>query len=174
MIQGKYARGSHAVGECARCGAKRLYKNLVFDGYYAWMRVCPQCYEARHPQERIISAADPVALFRPAPQMVPAPSTPVLSGIVTLGQPVLSWTQSIAGADFVTQYFLFRSTDGLPAVQIGNPQVVRDWDAAVLSYGSPFVDLTATAGHSYGYYVLGNAFESGNSLQSNAIILVLP
>lgn len=173
MTGQKYAVGNQAVGECARCGEKRLYKELIFDGYYAWMRVCPDCYEERHPQERIVSAADPVALFRPAPQLVPAPSTPVLSGAILAGHPVLSWTQSIGGADFVTQYFLYRSTDGLAAVQIANPQVVRDWDAGVLSYGSPFIDLTATAGHAYGYYVIGNAFESGNSKQSNAVILNL-
>lgn len=63
----KYAKGTIAVGICARSGRKMLLRDMVFDGYYPWLRVDPKWREERHPQERLPRVNDPVALYRPAP-----------------------------------------------------------------------------------------------------------
>jgi hypothetical protein len=54
-------------------------RNLIFDGYYPWMRVHEECYEARHPQEKLVSVTDPIALYRPAPDLIAPPTAFVLT-----------------------------------------------------------------------------------------------
>ena len=76
----KYARGTSAWGECARSGRKMLLKDMVFDGYFPNLRVDPDWFEDRHPQERLVKVDDPVALFRPAPELLDPPTAPVLDG----------------------------------------------------------------------------------------------
>lgn len=77
----KYAKGSRAWGICGRSGRKMLLKDMVFDGRFPNMRVDPDWYEGKHPQEYLPKIDDPVALFRPAPEVVDAPSAPVLTGV---------------------------------------------------------------------------------------------
>lgn len=77
----KYARGSRAWGICGRSGAKALLKDLVFDGRFPNMRVLPDWYEGKHPQETLTKVDDPVALFRPSPEVIDAPSAPVLTAV---------------------------------------------------------------------------------------------
>src|SRR5262245_54038749 len=75
----KYARGHAAWGECQRCGKKDFLQALIMDGQFPNLRVCRECYEPKHPQENLVKLDDPVALWRPAPENLPAPSAPVLS-----------------------------------------------------------------------------------------------
>lgn len=76
----EYARGDHAWGECGRCAGRALLKDLIFDGQLPNIRVHPECYEPKHPQERLVAVDDPVALWRPSPEVLDAPSAPVLEG----------------------------------------------------------------------------------------------
>ena len=78
-----YARGRHAVGECARSGRKMLLNNMVSDGYYPNLIVDPAWYDAKHPQESLPALQDPVALHRPAPEREQGVTSPVLSGVLT-------------------------------------------------------------------------------------------
>jgi hypothetical protein len=55
---------------------------MVFDGRYPNMRVAPDWYEGKHPQEYLPKVDDPTALFRPAPEVILAPTAPVLSGVI--------------------------------------------------------------------------------------------
>lgn len=76
----KYAKGQHAWGICGRSGKKMLLKDMVFDGRYPNMRVDPGWWEDKHPQEFLPKVEDPVALYRPSPEVIDAPSSPVLTG----------------------------------------------------------------------------------------------
>jgi len=65
MEVGRYARGSKAWGHCERCGIRHLLSALVKDGQYPDMLVCTECYDPKHPQERLPVIFDPVTLYDP-------------------------------------------------------------------------------------------------------------
>lgn len=79
----KYAKGNKAWGICGRSGRKMLLKDMVFDGRYPNMRVDPAWYEGKHPQEYLAQVDDPTALFRPSPEVINAPTAPVLTAVQT-------------------------------------------------------------------------------------------
>lgn len=69
----RFARGKHALAECQRSGQKMRYRDLVEDGQTPGLRVHPDWYEPRHPQEFPVITHDPQALYRPSPEIsVPA------------------------------------------------------------------------------------------------------
>jgi hypothetical protein len=69
----KYAKGRHAIAECQRSGQKMRYRDLVEDGHVPGLLVHPDWWEPKHPQEIPIVITDPIALFRPAPEIsIPA------------------------------------------------------------------------------------------------------
>ncbi len=65
----KYAKGRRAVAECQRSGQKMPYRDLVEDGHIPGLLVHPDWYEPQHPQEIPVNVTDPVALYRPAPDI---------------------------------------------------------------------------------------------------------
>jgi hypothetical protein len=65
----KYAKGRNAVAECQRSGQKMRYRDLVEDGHVPGLLVHPDWWEPQHPQEIPVTVEDPVALFRPAPEI---------------------------------------------------------------------------------------------------------
>jgi len=80
-----YAKGRRAIAECQRSGQKMLYRDLVEDGHVAGLLVHPDWWEPKHPQEIPVEIDDPIALYRPAPEIsVPAGSgNPELGGTGT-------------------------------------------------------------------------------------------
>ena len=78
-----YAKGRHALGECARSGRKMFLNDMISDGYYPNLVVDPAWYEPKHPQEALPSVSDPIVLFRPAPEREQGTTSPVLSGVLT-------------------------------------------------------------------------------------------
>ena len=64
-----YARGTNAVAECQRSGQKMRYRDLVEDGHVEGLLVHPDWWEPKHPQEIPVEVTDPIALFRPAPEI---------------------------------------------------------------------------------------------------------
>ncbi len=64
----RYARGSRALGECARSGIKMLRRNMVEDGQFPGLLVHPRWKEDKHPQETPPDVDDPIAIYRPAPE----------------------------------------------------------------------------------------------------------
>ena len=65
----QYAKGRNAVAECQRSGQKMRYRDLVEDGHIEGLLVHPDWWEPKHPQEIPVSVTDPVALYRPAPEI---------------------------------------------------------------------------------------------------------
>ena len=83
----RYAKGDRAWGICQRCGQRdRLYA-LVFDEHYPLLRVHRECFDIRHPQERLLPVLDPVALWRArsVPRWVPVVAA--ISAVATLVLP---------------------------------------------------------------------------------------
>jgi hypothetical protein len=64
-----YARGRRARAECQRSGQKMFYKDLVEDGHIPGLLVHPDWWEPKHPQEIPVTVTDPIALYRPAPDL---------------------------------------------------------------------------------------------------------
>ena len=92
-----YAKGRLAWGLCQRCGLRFLLRELVLDGYYPNIRVCPGCYDPPQPQERLAVVSDPVALWKPAVDTYLVPP-PFLTAAVVAGQVVLKWTSIMANS----------------------------------------------------------------------------
>lgn len=64
-----YAKGRNAVAECQRSGQKMRYRDLVEDGHVPGLLVHPDWWEPKHPQEIPVTVDDPIALYRPAPEI---------------------------------------------------------------------------------------------------------
>jgi len=64
-----YAKGTHAIAECQRSGQKMRYRDLVEDGHIPGLLVHPDWWEPKHPQEIPVEVTDPIALYRPAPEI---------------------------------------------------------------------------------------------------------
>lgn len=60
-----YAKGTHAVGYCRRCGDKVKLSRLRPDGDMNLL-VCADCYDIAHPAKRPVRTDDAIALRRPA------------------------------------------------------------------------------------------------------------
>jgi hypothetical protein len=93
MPGGRYARGTSAVGICERCSKKTLLNNLQYDGQFPDLKVCPDCWDPKHPQEYLPAVTDPTTLYDPTgdPDKVPA------------GQIVVSWPQLYPNNDLPLQ-----------------------------------------------------------------------
>lgn len=65
----KYAKGRNAIAECQRSGQKMRYRDLVEDGHVPGLLVHPDWWEPQHPQEIPVTVDDPIALYRPAPEI---------------------------------------------------------------------------------------------------------
>ena len=61
----RYAQGSKAWGICERCSDKRLLNDLIYDGQFPDLKVCPDCWDPKHPQEYLPSVTDPSVLYDP-------------------------------------------------------------------------------------------------------------
>lgn len=63
-----FAKGTHAIGQCQRCGFVYKRSKLRQDGDTRIL-VCATCYDIEHPAERPRAMHDAVALQRPAPDL---------------------------------------------------------------------------------------------------------
>ena len=64
---GGYASGKYSLALCDRCGQR--YQYLVLRKEWTGFKVCPECYEPKHPQlepKRTIN--EPIALYQPRPE----------------------------------------------------------------------------------------------------------
>jgi|TARA_R110000751_G_scaffold64547_3_gene132576 NAD-dependent SIR2 family protein deacetylase len=68
-----YASGKHALAICDRCGWQYPYLSMKTEWDHA--RVCPECYEPKHPQlDPIQVPIDAEVLWKPRPD-VPLPQS---------------------------------------------------------------------------------------------------
>ena len=63
-----YAKGTHSLAICDRCGWAYPYLSMKVE----WnnLKVCPECYEPRQPQDIPAKQTfDPEALYQPRPEV---------------------------------------------------------------------------------------------------------
>lgn len=130
----KYAKGSRAWGICGRSGRKMLLRDMVFDGRYPNMRVDPAWYEDKHPQEFMPKVEDPTALYRPSPEVIAAPTAPVLTASLQGGTTAqLTWTPAESGITEIASYSIFRGLDGALPTLLITCAVLRDFLGGIVS-----------------------------------------
>lgn len=61
----RYAVGRRAYGHCQRCGFREPLHALRYDGQQPHLKVCDDCWDPKHPQERLPDVFDPVTLYKP-------------------------------------------------------------------------------------------------------------
>jgi hypothetical protein len=156
-----------------RCGLRALLCELIFDGRYPWMRVHSECYESKHPQERMIVATDPITLYRPSPESG-GPTASVLS-VIDIGGPAaqVTWTQATVLDSTIAGYVLYRSVDGMEFAPLQSFPVMRDWDGSILVETLSFDDADVSLGQALAYYVVATDANS-RSATSNTDTLVIP
>lgn len=163
----QYARGSEAWGICQRCGLRALLNELVFDRYYPGLRVHPECFDDRHPQERIKPVTDPTALWKPSPEQ--AGLAPVLSGVQNVAQNDLTWTEADTyGAPRIESYAVYRAAGSSDAALLVNLPVIYSDTFGPTVTTLTFSDDAITGGVTYTYYV--DALDSySRVLRSNSV-----
>lgn len=169
-----YGRGEIAWGICQRCGLRDLLENLVLDGYYPNIRVHPECWDDKHPQERLEPLTDATALWRPSPETNNVVA-PVLSGVVAPGENSLTWTAATTLGPRFENYQVYRSvrnTDGTypDFTLLTTGPITYDTFMGIVSEFLAYVDHDITGETVYSYYVA--AVDSyGRGVQSNIIDL---
>jgi hypothetical protein len=160
-----FARGRLAWGLCQRCGLRGYLRELVLDGYYPNIRVCPGCYDPPQPQERLAVVSDPVALWKPAPDAT-AIQPPFLTAVVSGADVILNWTSiggPPVGADRVggygaylsAGYQLFRSLDlGVTFQSLGTFMNTADEFGALAIETLTYTDIAVPVNNPF-YYVRG-------------------
>lgn len=171
-----YARGRHALGTCEKCGLRVPYFQLCDDGYYKHLRVCSECWDGPHPQERLLRVSDPVGLWRGTPDTVYPPTAPVLSDPVLLGDDVeLAWAASTSPDSGVAGYLVLRALNDGEFTQIADLPVTRDFIATIVDEPLSYTDEDRTTGvYSYlirAYDMRNPAMVSGNS---NIVAVTVP
>lgn len=108
MTEPHYAPGTQAWGRCQRCSQKYYLRDLVFDGYMPGLRVCSECYDARHPQEHLQDDTDCVTLWQPSPEYGPAGPNLTVTAVATGNE--LNWTKADPrGGARIAHYTVMRS-----------------------------------------------------------------
>lgn len=170
-----YARGHLAWFICGRCGIRGLLRDSIFDGYFPWLRVHDECYDSRHPQERLVSVTDPVALYRPSPENFFPPTAPVISGEITLPLITSSGSLSIATSAPTLVGRIAPSTGSLTLTTF-NPFVFKKDQprTATLSIsGSQPVMAMSVLTHTGSLSMVGNTSRNASLIQTHAGSLAL-
>jgi hypothetical protein len=166
----KYVRGDKAVGICRRSGIKMLRKDMVEDGYYPGLMVHPDWADGRHPQERLPKLADPVTLYKPAPDDAGDP--PALTGDIVGTTASLSWTVAEPINARIDSYDLYRREAGGEWALVVSLPVTYDIFMAITSYDLDYEDTGLTPGTTYEYYVnAATANDGPDTLGSNIVTL---
>lgn len=174
-----------AWGICGRGGHKMLLRDMVFDGQFPNMRVDPAWYEPKHPQERFPAVEDAVALFRPSPEVVAAPTTPVVTlGVIGTTQINVTWTPSETDITEIAYYQINRSVDGGRMAPLATCVLIKDFLGGIIGITNAtfpvhpehpndpivtvppdepatYADLAVSPGHTYCYQV--QAWPQGNN-----------
>lgn len=188
----KYAKGTKAWGICGRSGKKMLLEDMVFDGRFPNLRVDPDWYEDKHPQEFLPKVEDPTALYRPSPEVIDGPSSPVLQVSAQGNGATLTWTPSQTDISEIASYSIYRGTDGATPTLLVTCNVLRDFLGGIIgvqnctttpsiphddtSSGSvydkvtvedapvTYVDTNLQNGSTYCYYVVGTPMGNNQSV----------
>lgn len=115
MGSGNYAVGRRAVAICERCSAKRLRKELVYDGQQNGLLVCPECWDPKHPQEYLPALGDPTVIYDPTGD------TDRLQNQVTVNFPPLWSLQDKLSSDLESLPLRYHITIKRQAMMPGGP-----------------------------------------------------
>lgn len=108
-----YAKNKDAVAVCNRSGQKMYRKDMVEDGYLRGLLVHPDWYDPPHPQEQPFDPEEGIAIYKPAPDLMPTPPAPVLSaGTRTSSSIVLNWTQQDPPGSTIIRWDVWRQSAG--------------------------------------------------------------
>src|SRR5208282_279328 len=88
-----YATNKNAVAICNRSGVKMMRRDMIEDGYLRGLLVHPDWWDPFHPQERPFDPDEGIAIYKPAPDLMPTPNSPILAGSRTSAVTTLTWTQ---------------------------------------------------------------------------------
>lgn len=168
-VKRQYARGRHALAECQRSGQKMRYRDLVEDGHIPGLLVHPDWWEPKHPQEIPVNVTDPIALYRPAPEIsVPAgygnpenfsgeivitPISPSSPAIGVLAADLQDGDRQVALVDAVTYSiyeYLLIELDGGGIYYLSKTSMGSDSPTFIIPFSTPFDTIygTASAGNS--------------------------
>jgi len=163
-----YAKGRRAIAECQRSGQKMKYRDLVEDGHVAGLLVHPAWWEPKHPQEIPVEVDDPVALYRPAPEIsIPVgygdpenadggttPTAPDGGAVVTG-----TLSEALSGAEthlvstnalkFNMGQWVFMELDGGGVYFVSRTVTECDFPAFSIPFTSPFVGAAAIGNNFY-------------------------
>jgi len=160
----QYAKGRHAVAECQRSGQKMRYRDLVEDGHVEGLLVHPDWWEPKHPQEIPVVVTDPVALYRPAPEISiptdsgdaeapsPAPVAPVTSPVGTIATAMSGGETHIVPNEaliYTIGDWLFIELDGGGAWHISRIASESDSPTFRIPFTTPFVGAAAISNNFY-------------------------
>lgn len=163
----KYARGDNAVGICGRSGRKMLLRDMVFDGQFPNMRVDPEWYEPRHPQEQIVRVNDAVSLYRPSGESRQI-EAPVLSLVVSNVNFELSWTEAEAADTMIDRYELWRRVGTGSFQLVSTFHVERDEFGGITSNPLSSSQLVTALDISHSFFIRAYAI-TGESVDSNTV-----
>jgi hypothetical protein len=162
----QYAKGRHAVAECQRSGQKMRYRDLVEDGHIEGLLVHPDWWEPKHPQEIPVVVTDPIALYRPAPEIsIPAgygdaenldggtaPTTPTgsVTGTTAVAMTVGD-TQVVVDTATVYEigYWLFIELDGGGTYFVSRITTTADSPSFTVPFTTPFAGAAALGNDYY-------------------------
>lgn len=145
---------------------------MVEDGYYPSMIVCTDCFDARHPQERLPRLSDPITIFKPAPDDVGDP--PALSLQVIGLTARLTWTQAAPINARIDSYDVYRSVNGADFTLVVSLPITYDIFMAITAQTLTY-DTPMSSGATYTYFVAANTDPPGpDVLTSNQVQTITP
>lgn len=160
----KYAKGRHAVAECQRSGQKMRYRDLVEDGHIPGLLVHPDWWEPKHPQETPVTVDDPVALYRPAPEIsietgygnpeqpLPVPTNPTTPADGTTATALSGGETHMVSTDalvYTIGDWLFIELDGGGAWHISRITSTTDTPQFVVPFTTEFSGAAAAGNNFY-------------------------
>lgn len=139
----RYAKGDRAWGICQRCGQRAPLSALLFDEQYPNLRVHAECWDEKHPQERLRPVSDPSSLWKPSPEEYPY-TAPVLELTQeSAGAPLaLAWSAASSPVFQFNGYRVMRAIDDGEYAQLADLPIVRDDFGGISSEPLTYADET--------------------------------
>lgn len=179
-----YAKNKTAVAICNRSGFKYPREELIEDGYLRGLLVHITEYDPYHPQERPFDPDEGIAIYRPAPDLMPVPPSAVLA----IAGNVLTWTQPNPPGSTVVNWQVWRSTNAgvlytqLATVTPPAPSIIQPADQIPKFDGTPsggglvnssnvgqqtgtFTDAAGASG--FRYYIVTLTADTSNTQSPN-------
>jgi hypothetical protein len=141
-----------------------MYRDLVEDGHVPGLLVHPDWWEPKHPQESPVESDDPIALYRPAPEIsieadignpeqpTPSPTTPTTPAKGTTST-AMSGNETQMTATEALVYtigdWLFIELDGGGAWHISRITTTTDSPQFWVPFTTPFVGAAAAGNNFY-------------------------